>query len=342
MEQPVKNNVINVGVTPFGPLVTSDNGKFSGFEIELWKKIAEELKWKFKYTEKKFSELLSAVQNNEFDVGIAGVTVTADRESNLDFSHHTFDSGLHMIVPTKTHTTIRAAIRSVFTRDIRKILAIVLSFVVIAGHAMWLSERGGDAINNSFAISNDYIPGIFEAFWWAVATVSTVGYGDFVPVTWAGRAVGSLVILVGLAIFGLYVARVSSTITMRELKTDINSHWDLRNKKVATVQNTISAKALKKVGAEIVPVNKIEEAYNKLVHGEVEVVVFDAPVLLHYASHKGTDKVRVVGGMFRPQSYGFAFPEGSQLREQVNRVLLRLRESGYYKALYSKWFGEQD
>lgn len=42
-----------------------------------------------------------------------------------------------------------------------------------------------------------------EAIWWSIVTMSTVGYGDFVPVTQQGRLIGVFVILVGVALFGV-------------------------------------------------------------------------------------------------------------------------------------------
>src|SRR4051794_4230137 len=38
------------------------------------------------------------------------------------------------------------------------------------------------------------------ALWWAVVTVGTVGYGDYVPHTFAGRVVGSVTIVVSMAL----------------------------------------------------------------------------------------------------------------------------------------------
>ncbi len=42
-----------------------------------------------------------------------------------------------------------------------------------------------------------------EALWWSIVTMSTVGYGDLVPVTVRGRLIGVFVIIVGVALFGV-------------------------------------------------------------------------------------------------------------------------------------------
>ena len=43
-----------------------------------------------------------------------------------------------------------------------------------------------------------------------------------------------------------------------------------------------------------------------------------------------------------PQAYGIAFPAGSELREPVNRELLRLEQTGEYDRIHRRWFGATD
>ena len=72
----------------------------------------------------------------------------------------------------------------------------------------------------------------------------------------------------------------------------------------------------------------------------MDAVVFDAPSILHYERYEGAGKVKAVGPLFDIQYYGFMFPEGSELREPVNRALLELKENGTYDGIYDKWFGK--
>ena len=60
---------------------------------------------------------------------------------------------------------------------------------------------------------------------------------------------------------------------------------------------------------------------------------------MRYAMETGNDAVTVVGPLIEQQDYGIAFPAGSELRESVNRALLRLKESGTYDRIYNQWFG---
>lgn len=45
-----------------------------------------------------------------------------------------------------------------------------------------------------------------DALWWSFSTTSTVGYGDITPITPAGKLIGICLMLIGVAIFGIYTA----------------------------------------------------------------------------------------------------------------------------------------
>ena len=56
---------------------------------------------------------------------------------------------------------------------------------------------------------------IGQGLWWAVQTVTTVGYGDAVPTTVAGRLVAAVVMLGGLAFLAVITAAVTSSFVAR-------------------------------------------------------------------------------------------------------------------------------
>jgi voltage-gated potassium channel Kch len=61
----------------------------------------------------------------------------------------------------------------------------------------------------------DNFPSLGLAVWWALQTVTTVGYGDVVPTSDAGRVVGGLEMVIGVSFIAFLTAGVTSTVIQR-------------------------------------------------------------------------------------------------------------------------------
>jgi len=330
------NKELIVNISLFEPLVMkNDQGEYCGFDIDLWEAIAEELNWRFQYNEVAFQNIFLNLQNKKSDIGLAGITIKANREEYVDFSHHYLDSGLLILVPWKNEVSFLSTITSIFTIQNIKILLYFLLFIVICGILAWASEIGEDAFDDR------PFPGIFEGIYWAIVTCSTVGFGDFAPKKWLGRILAILLIFCGIAFYGVVIAQLSSSFTMQKLEFSISCPKDLRGKIVGTKAGTTSVEILEELGAKVVVFPYIQDAYRELTkpNSKIDAVVFDAPNVRYYAANEGKGKAAIVGDLFDKQNYGIALQEDSQLRENINRVLLKLQESEVYDKIYERWFG---
>ncbi|MFG1349282.1 cyclic nucleotide-gated ion channel [Xanthobacter autotrophicus] len=74
--------------------------------------------------------------------------------------------------------------------------------VLMAATAMYLIERD---------VQPDKFGSIPEAMWWAITTLTTVGYGDVVPVSNLGRVVGAITMVSGLVMLALPIAIIASS-----------------------------------------------------------------------------------------------------------------------------------
>ena len=121
---------------------------------------------------------------------------------------------------------------------------------------------------------------------------------------------------------------------------NISSIDDFEDKVVATKLGTTSADFLKTVPTKDVKLlPNTDNLFMELLSGGADAVFFDSPPLLYYAQNQGKGKVKTVGPLYQGQSYGIAFPQGSELREKVTITLLKFMEDGTYDELYKKWFG---
>ncbi|MEO0391350.1 MAG: transporter substrate-binding domain-containing protein, partial [Pseudomonadota bacterium] len=129
-----------------------------------------------------------------------------------------------------------------------------------------------------------------------------------------------------------------TAMTLRALGTQVTNVDDLDGRLVATTAGSTASAFLR--GRDISHETFVD--YTTLLHafedGELDAVFFDTPLLAYYAATEGRGVGRVVERVFRPEDYGIALPQGSDLRERINVALLNVQEAGVYEDLYWRWF----
>ena len=82
------------------------------------------------------------------------------------------------------------------SRRLRTILAALIFFIAIFGYLFYVSEPQVETFG--------------DGIWWALVTITTVGYGDITPLTTLGRVVAGLLMLLGLGLIATITAIVSA------------------------------------------------------------------------------------------------------------------------------------
>ncbi len=82
------------------------------------------------------------------------------------------------------------------SRRLRTILAALVFFIFLFGYLFYVSEPSVGTLG--------------DGIWWALVTITTVGYGDITPVTTLGRVVASSLMLLGLGLIATITAIVSA------------------------------------------------------------------------------------------------------------------------------------
>ncbi|ACC84733.1 transporter substrate-binding domain-containing protein [Nostoc punctiforme] len=317
------------------PFVLSNKGELSGFSIDLWRSIATQIGIESKLIEySSVPELISAIKDNKVNLGIAAISITAEREQNFDFSLPIFASGLQIMVRNleSKNSAFPNILQLFFSTSLLQVIGVALVLIVIAAHIIWLSERN----HKEGMISESYFPGIFKACWWAAATLAT--QADEMPKGVLGRFIAIVWMFIGVLFVAYFTASATTSLTVQQLQGDIRSIDDLPGKVVATTAGSTAATYLREHHISVLEVPKIEEAYKALQTKKADAVVFDAPVLLFYAANEGKGKVEIVGSILREESYGIILPNNSPYRKPINQALLNLKENGTYQSLYDKWF----
>lgn len=335
--EPAPQQPLKIGTNAFVPFVMIDaeNKVTGGYSVELWDKLSQKLGVDYEFVVfDTLPALLKAVEQQQVDLAMAGISITFEREQYLDFSHSYYETGLGIMVRKQGVLPWRFLVQFLLSKETLGAVGILLSLSFIAGNLLWFSERK----KNPDMFPQRYLPGIWEAFWWSMVTATTVGYGDKYPVSVAGRLVSLVWMFSGLVL----VAQFTAAITAIRLEGRINGFDDLINKRVAVTQGTTSEAYLKNYPIRLMKVKKLPEALTLLKEDKVDAVVNDAAVLLYQAAQE-PDQFKVVGRLFALQEYGIALPTGRYEEiEQINRLLLQFREDDTLKELDQKWFPDAD
>ncbi|MFO7799876.1 glycine betaine/L-proline ABC transporter substrate-binding protein ProX [Rhodohalobacter sp.] len=322
------------------PLVMYDDRTYGGFSIEVFDAIAKEIGLDYSiYSVNSIAKMLDDVKRGEADIATSALGITSEREEMLEFSHPYYETGLQIMVPNRgsSISTIPMAILSIiFSKEVMFIFIFFFGVLLISAHIIWFWERKH---NDDFPSS--YWSGLGVSIWWAAVTVTTVGYGDKTPTGIPGRIFGLIWIFAGYFAFSYFTATVTSTVTLQEIESKIQTAEDLYGHDVATVSNSAAEYYLRGNGIRPSTYNTVSEAAEALVEGSIEAIVYDAPVLQHYASEEGYGDVMVTGQLFQQQSYGFALPKDSELRKEINLGYLKILENGEYQRIRNRWFGNE-
>lgn len=92
-----KNLVVGCD-TNFMPFEFKQDGKYVGFDIDLWDAVAKDLGLKYELQPMDFNGLIPALQTGNIDVAIAGMTIKSKREEVVDFAYPYYDAGLLLMV----------------------------------------------------------------------------------------------------------------------------------------------------------------------------------------------------------------------------------------------------
>ncbi|MGC2082418.1 MAG: ion transporter [Bradyrhizobium sp.] len=102
-------------------------------------------------------------------------------------------------------------------RPLLSVLALFLLVLFLGAVAIYVLER-------------DEQPATFgnipSALWWAVATLTTTGYGDVVPVTPLGRIVAAMVMICGLGVFGLWTGILATGFAAETRRDNFLKTWE--------------------------------------------------------------------------------------------------------------------
>lgn len=129
-------------------------------------------------------------------------------------------------------------------------------------------------------VQPDKFGNIPQAMWWAIVTLGTVGYGDVVPVTIAGKIITSIAVVLGFAMIALPVAIISSAFAEEVKRRDFVVTWGMLARvplfshlgaaEIADIMRLLRAQTIE-AGEVLVRRGEIASSMYFITTGEVEI-----------------------------------------------------------------------
>lgn len=334
--QEVPPRPVTVGVYVSEPFVNKQAGEaFSGMAIDLWQNVAARLDLASQYIEyPNYRELVRAVAAGEVDAAVTNLTITENRAQIVDFTHPWFDAGLRIMVPDSSGANWSELVSHL--GDAGHLAAYAWIVLVILAATLFLTvfDRRFDP-----AFPRHWHEGLAENFF-QVISITTSGKSSRKNLFgWLGRIWQAFWLLFGIAVVAYVTSSITSVMTVAHITNNISGLADLQDKAVGARRGSVSEQFLKDRSIAVVPFDHLPEAVEALGQGQIAAIVGDSPVLEYFTHTHPHEPVDVVGSIFNPDKYGFAFPRDSDLVKPASVAILSLYESGEIAELKAKYFG---
>lgn len=334
---------LTVAVAECPPFVIARDGRYSGLAVYLWERIGSETGLDWEYVEYPLASLLETITSKDHaglpDVGISCTSVTAERETLIDFSHSFNETYTAIAV---RETTLWSAITGFFSSPhVLKALFIVLGLAILIGTVFYLLEHK----NNKKLFSNNTLLGkIVEPFIVGLMFVSSGPIRFYRFKTLTARILSAILTLSSTFLIAAITAVLASSFTLTAMQTEIRTLDDLRNTEVGALAGSTSSAFLTGNGITHRTEPDLDTLVNQLDAGELDAIVSDA-AFLTYRINQGKQlgkfkSLTVLPNKLAAQNYAFILKQDSPLRETINRALLTERVQRDWRDKLREYFGE--
>ena len=330
---PVPDRTLKIGTKVAPPFVIQGENGWEGISIELLAALARRMGVTYDLVETDIDGLIDGVADGTLDASIAAISVTEAREERVDFTHPYYRTGLGVAVAVEHRASFWAVLDALSSRDFLATIGLMTSLLFAVGGLAWLFERR----RNSGQFDPKPVRGLLSGFWWAVVTMTTVGYGDKAPITFFGRLIGVVWMFSALILTALFTAQLSATLTSERISNRVSALADLARVRVGIVTDSASVGPLRALGSRPTGFPDVEAGLTALATDKIDAFVHDEAILIYLSDT--VEGIEIAPLRFAPQDYAIVLPQGASYREAVNRGLLDVLSSNDWAEILRFYLG---
>jgi polar amino acid transport system substrate-binding protein len=317
----------------------SSDGLFTGASVDLWRRVAEDRNWQYQLTiVSRMDDLLSGLQGNAYDIAIGAITITPEPLARVDFSYPTHRSGVAAVFARRTGAASAFYDYITAVEDLGVLVIVILIPLTIIGLLMWWFERPHLTKDSK---SESSVTSWHEGVYWAVVTMTTVGYGDKTPKTHMGRALAVVWMIGSLVLVSLLTTNLIARMTVSRVGGVAATRTsDLAGKRLAAVSASSGAEYLDAQRLEYRKFANLPEALNAVATGKMDAVINSVGALQYLVRTRFADTIAPPRGVLAPAYMAFALPMNSALKRPLDRALTIVSASPEWRSVEDSYFGQ--
>lgn len=340
--QPAPTKALRVGVyqvAPYGG--RRDDGVFVGASVDLWRRVAEHLNWPYELIAvSQMSELLSGLESGTYDVAIGAITITPERLARVEFSYPSHRSGVAAVFAKRSGAAIAVHDYGEALGELGTLILIVVIFLAVIGVLMWWFE-GPHLRKTGKSATESAVTSWHDGLYWAVVTMTTVGYGDKTPKSYVGRTLAVVWMLTSLVLVSLLTSSIVAHMTASRVESVAPTRMsDLTGKRLAAVADSSGAEFLDAERLAYEKFADLAQALTSLAAGKTDAVVNSVGALQHLVNTRFSDSIELPRGVLAPAYMAFALPMNSALEKPLDRALTIVTRSAEWRAVEDTHFGK--
>jgi len=320
---------LKVGVSGEAPFVERAGDKLGGISLTIWREIAGVNNFDYQLVPQPNAQAnLDALAAGELDVAIGPITITPQRiaQPGFEFTQPYFYAEEAVLVPRERANVVER-LRPLFGVAALSSVGLLLVSLFAVGNLIWLAERR----SNHSQFPRHYLRGVGNGMWFALVTLTTVGYGDRAPVSKTGRAITAVWMVISLIAVSSITAGLASAFTLalaRNSRAPISNPAQLRGAVIAVVRGTTSELWADRMGAKSLVSDNLKQAIDLVEQKRAEGVIYDRPALRYFIAQNPKTDLQIAPFDLASQTYGFAVRSGSPLRRPINVTVMSMHQVG--------------
>lgn len=328
---------LRVGLYEKPPYVIRDaDGAWDGLAVDLWRLIAMRQEIEYEFVPVNMDRAMDDLKLGKFDVLLGQMSVSAQQDRTVDFSHAFLVEPLAAAFDQKTlfpHWT--EFLQTLPSHGVYSVILFGLIGLLVFAVLFWIVERGREHSH----FDGKPIHALGSALWFSAVTMTTVGYGDKTPLTPIGRALALVWMFVGILLVSGFTATVASTVAAARTATAVFQLSDIARFQNGVMIGSSAGIQLRNAGIPAKQYAGVDEGLHAVQAGEIHAFVADLVTIRYELNQSKWNGLRAA--VLHDTSTRMAIPVRPNLPELpiINVGVLEVLEDPAWQGVLRRWTG---